>query len=455
MSVSSEQPDEHQLQHLLDAIEGAESVLTFAEPPNLRALHAGRETLRARVDGHAFKWFDQETEGLALGGAGLSGATFSHAVLDGANLRGAILSKAVGQGVDLSHSVIEESKFDNADLSGACFNAVKGGEADFSGAMLEDARFEHASLRYANLRNTLLDASVFTAADLWGACLRGTDADEASFRDARLDEADLSHANFAGADFSGASLKKANLEHSNLSAVDFSGAHLEGAKLNSADLSRASLPRLNLLSCDLTHVRLADTWLELTRLRARQLGGAIGEELAGEFDLARQAYIGLEQNFRTLGNSDDESWAFRKRRVMGKRHEGSEARQAIKQGHYRKAVGHGVHWLSNVFIEWLCDYGESLWRVARAFLMTIAMFALAYDATGALTRLGSDGKRVPTHDVLDVLAYSFLEMLSTSVPDIGLKPLNEAVVIVSSVQGALGIVLIGLFGYVLGNRMHR
>jgi hypothetical protein len=62
---------------------------------------------------------------------------------------------------------------------------------------------------------------------------------------------------------------------------------------------------------------------------------------------------------------------------------------------------------------------------------------------------------VITRDPLDLLVFSFTNMLSTSAPDIGVKPANEWIVLLVSVQGALGIVLIGLFGYVMGNRMHR
>ena len=60
-----------------------------------------------------------------------------------------------------------------------------------------------------------------------------------------------------------------------------------------------------------------------------------------------------------------------------------------------------------------------------------------------------------TESPFDLLVYSFLNMLSTSAPDIGLRPVSPVFYLVTSMQGAVGIVLIGLFGYVLGNRMHR
>ena len=449
-----EQP-EGRLTQLINAIETATGPLVFDVPPNLTAIQAGRDHLQARRGEHRPPWIDAESDGLSLIGADLSHAQLSHAVLDGANLRGALLHKATGHAVSFSHAILEAAKLTGADFGGTHFNSIKGGETDFSGAMLEDARFEHAGLRFANLSDTSLDAAIFAHADLWGACLTGTDADEASFRRARLDEANLSKGNFTGADFGDASLKKANLSNAKLLAVNLAGARLDGANLARADLSRSSLPRVNLLSCDLTHIRLAGAWLELTRLQARQLGGAIGEEIAGEYEEARQAYIGLEQNFRSLGDSDDASWAFRKRRMMGKKNEAALARGAFRTLCIRACVEHSTRWLADVFVEWLCDYGESLGRVVRAFLLTILTFAAVYGFTGALTRIGTNGRLVVTRDPLDLLAYSFLNMLSTNMPDIGLKPLNELVVIVSSMQGAIGIVLIGLFGYVLGNRMRQ
>ena len=64
-------------------------------------------------------------------------------------------------------------------------------------------------------------------------------------------------------------------------------------------------------------------------MRAHQLGGAIGEEVAGSFEAAVDGYIVLEQNFRSLGRAEDASWAFRRRRRMGKRLSAQRARTAL------------------------------------------------------------------------------------------------------------------------------
>ncbi len=424
---------------------------------DLSGLQAGRDTI-APADGTMPAWWDGDSRGLALAGVDLTGGRLAGARLRGANLRSADLSDVMGRSADLSQTVLEQVRFVGADLGGANLKDASAGEADFSDAMLEDACFAGAHLRYATLAGALLDSADFTGADLWGVRAGKAEADDACFKNARCDEADFTEADLTGADFSGASLKKATFGGAKLRGAKLDGAVMDGAHLDGADLSNASLPRLNLQTCSLKHARLAGAWLDNTRLRAEQLGGAVGEELAGDYHAARDAYVVLEQNFRTLGNGDEASWAFRKGRLMGKLHERETARHAFRQRDWRKMTRHGLGWLSDAFVEWLCDYGESLWRVMRAFGTLIAAFALFYGATQSLVRVSTgpagEIKRV-TESPFDLLAYSFLNMLSTSAPDIGLRPVSPVFYLVTSMQGAVGIVLIGLFGYVLGNRMHR
>lgn len=424
---------------------------------DLSGLLGGRDAV-APPEGASPPWWDADSRGLALSGVDLSGGRLAGAQLRGANLRGADLSDVVGRSADLGEAVLEQVRFVGADMGGTSFAGASAGEADFTDAMLEDARFAGAHLRYATLVDALLDSADFSGADLWGVRAAGAEADDASFKGARCDEADFAGANLAGVDLTGASLKKARFGGARLRGAKFDGATMDGAHFDGADLSNASLPRLNLQTCSLKHARLAGAWLDNTRLRPEQLGGAVGEEVAKEFHAARDAYVVLEQNFRSLGNGDGASWAFRKGRLMGKLHERETALHGWAQRDWRKAARHGANWLSDAFVEWLCDYGESLWRVMRAFGTLIVLFAALYGITESLDRVtqGPAGeiKRV-TENPFDLLVYSFLNMLSTSAPDIGLRPASPVIYLVTSLQGAVGIVLIGLFGYVLGNRMHR
>jgi uncharacterized protein YjbI with pentapeptide repeats len=421
---------------------------------DLRGLRLGRSAAGLPPGtGATPAWWDGEQDGLRLLGADLRDAVLEETVLSGANLAGACLSGALARSARFDGAILEEADLGGADLSGAHFTAIAGGEANFDEAMLEDARFGQASMRFAKLRRTLLDGADFTGTDLWGADLTGADADYTVFRGARLDEAKLGNVNLTYADFEGASLKKADLTGSRLRGANFTGVKLDGATLDGADFSETSLVRLNLSTCSLRHVRFAGAWLNGTRMHATQLGGAVGEEITREYKAAQASYLALEQNFKSIGAHDEASWAYKRGRRMGRLQAGSEARAAWAARNGRDLVRHGYQWSADRFVEWLCDYGESLSRIARAFIFVIGLFAAFYGLAGGLVREGGDGS--PTYNVLDLVSYSALNMMTANPPEIGIKPIGRVTNLLVGIEGAVGIILMGLFGFILGNRLRR
>ena len=404
-------------------------------PPERRAPHGGADLRGA------------EMSAADLGGADLTGADATCANLGGATLRGTVLRNA-----KLESAVLAEADMSSADLSG-----VLASEADFTGALAEDTRFTRATLRFARFTDALLDGANLDGADLWSAQMDGVAATDALFRGTNLQEARLPGADLSGAKFDGAELQKVNLRGAKLAGADLRGATLARADLSGADLSGASLPRVDLSSCDLREVRLAGAWLDSTRMEVEQLGRGIGEEVAGEFGRARQGYLALEQNFRSLGNPEAASWCYRKARRMGRRQAAVLLRDCWVQRRWRELPGSFTGWFSDAFAEWLCDYGESLPRVVRAYLATLAAFAVFYGTTDSLRYDRDSGALtgLPVHDPLLLAGFSFLNMCTSGTPDIGLKPSSHLVYFVSSLQYVAGVVLVGLFGYVLGNRLRR
>lgn len=434
----------------------------FAErdaPFSLRArddfagLALGRAALGGRIDPLAPPcWWAPGSGGLDLARADLTDGRLEETDLSGANLRQASLAGALARSADFEGACLEEADFSGADLSGACFAGIAGGQASFREAMLEDADFSGATMRFARLGKALLDGARFEGADLWGTDFTGADADDSVFRRARLDEADLSDCNLTGADFEGASLKKARLVGSRLRGALFTGARLDGADLSGADFSRTSLVRLDLTTCKLRHARFAGAWLEGVRFSVEQIGGAVGEEIAGEYEAAQASYLALERNLQSIGSPEGASWAYKRGRRMGRRHAGVRAREALRSRDLRGTLGHGYRWVADRFVEWLCDYGESLSRIVRAFLVGIMLFAAAYGATGGLFH---EGEERPTYNPLDLVSYSALNMMTANPPEIGVKPEGRVTNLLVGLQGAAGIVLMGLFGFVLGNRLRR
>ncbi|MBB3950896.1 pentapeptide repeat-containing protein [Aureimonas jatrophae] len=397
-------------------------------------------------------WWDEREARLALRGAELQRAQLDGADLSGADLGAARLAGAVGRGMRLDGALIEETDFTGADLSGASFAGAVAGQAVLAQAMLEDATFARAAMRFAKLPGALLDGADFAEADLWGADFNGADADNTVFRGARLDEARLADVNLTHADFTGASLKLADLSGSRLRGAQFAGARLDGAKLRGADLSNTTLVRLNLSSCDLTHVRLAGAWIEGSRMSVEQLGGMVGEERAGDFEAAAQSYRALETNLSSIGAKDEASWAYKRSRLMGRRAAGQKAVASWRAGRRREALAAGYRWAADRSVEWLCDYGESMSRIVRAFALLIVVFAALYGLSAGLVPTGA---AQGTRHVVDLMSYSALNMMTANPPAIGLDPVGRWTNILVGLQGAVGIILMGLFGFVLGNRIRR
>ncbi len=403
-------------------------------------------------------WWNAKRGGARLRACCLAGASLRGANLSGADLAGADLGKASCSGIILRGARLEEANLQGADLIGGALNGVDAGEANFGEALLEDVALKSARLRFANLTDAIMDGADLSGADLWGAKLLRVEAQRADLRQAHLDEAQLNDADLSSADLSGASMRRADLSGARLCGAILRDVVLDGANLDGADLSGAVLPHVALTNCNLYQVRFAGAWLERTRMNAHQLGGAAGEEVAGEFEAAREAYIVLEQNFRTLGSADDASWAFRRRRRMGKRLHAQRARAAFGQRKAGAAWRPGLLWLGDVVSEWLCDYGESVTRVLRAFLVVLIGFAAVYWLSGCLEprdATATDAVRAARFPLVDYLLFSLDSMTTVGTSEVGIKPSGQLGVLLSSIQTVIGTVLLGLFGFVLGVRMRN
>ena len=370
-------------------------------------------------------------------------------------MAGVDLTKAVMRQAQLSGFVLEGAILCGADLSGADLTGARAGQADFSGALMEDAVFAGAALRHCRFDGALLDGADFSRADMWGAVLDGAELRDAKLSDAILHEASLAGTDLTGANLNGAELTKAKLPGAILRGADLRDCNLSRADLTGADLSSARLTRVDLASCDLSGIRLCGAWLEGTHLSVEQLGEGLGEEITRDYPEARRGYLALEQNFRTLGDPEASRWCYLRARRMGKRAAWNGVQAGFRLRSLRGTSVLLTRWAGDVMAECLCDYGESLPRVLRAFVAVVIAFALFYAATGSLVHTGSDGTRAPSHDLLELFGFSFLNMCTSAVPDVGLKPASRIVLYVSSLQYVTGLVLIGLFGYVLGNRIRR
>jgi hypothetical protein len=171
-----------------------------------------------------------------------------------------------------------------------------------------------------------------------------------------------------------------------MTGADLRGAVLTGANLRDAVLRDARLQEVGLSQCEIAHISLGGAKLDDTQLRLKQLDGAIGEELAGDVERAAQGYLALERNFEGLGDHDAASWAYRRRRRMQKGEALAQARAAWKGRRWRRALGRYAQYACDEFVEWMCDYGESVPRVLASLAVVYVAFTLIYAVTGSVAR---------------------------------------------------------------------
>lgn len=306
--------------------------------------------------------------------------------------------------------------------------------ASGGGINLQQAQLQRADLAYARLRG----------AGLLGAQLQGAD-----LLDAELQGADLGYARLPGAFLFGAQLQGAVLRGAQLQ-----GAVLRDAQLQAADLTDAQLQGVDMYSVErLDGVHWYGALLDHTRIKRESLGEAIGDESLAHkakkpwaHHHAKEAYLLLKNNFNQIGRYEDASWAYVKEQQM-------ERMAFYWEWHPHgwkawRAWGPLRRWLRNWAYELLTGYGERPWNAVCAGVAAILAFAVGFWATGIGTGRGALA-------FLDCLVYSIATFATFNLARPDLNPEGRGIEIASSLEAILGISVLALIVFTLGNRMSR
>jgi uncharacterized protein YjbI with pentapeptide repeats len=424
------------------------------EGQDLSGLDLGRdailEKLQARGGGEPLPaWaytVKGEPRGIQLSGAHLRGAHLEGTILWGACLRGADLSGAYLREVNLARAELSRANLSEADLT----------LANVEGAWLMGADLRRAQLQGADCRHAELDAVRLQEARMWRARLGWSSLITARMQHVRAREVNLE----------GALLHGANMQHADLQRATLRGATLHDTDLEGADLTEADLRGVNLsVMNNLSGIWVFRSQLEKTNLTKEQLGGSIGEERAGRYFSAKEAYLALKSNFESIGRYDDASWAYVKERKMEKMtHYPRFARQfyaeleGLPHGSDWRALRwwwfylrHTAKWVTDWLVALVCGYGESIVRVLGTLLLLWFLSALYYRLVCGV--IGPDGASVTSFG--DYLAYSLAALTTTGYDH--LRPRLDLgwVPVVTAVEALLGIFLTGLLGFVAANRIRR
>jgi hypothetical protein len=367
-------------------------------------------------------------------------------------------------------------------------------DADLDGVNLRGASLQGASLVGARLRKAGL-----TLADLRGAFLAGADLRWADLSMTKMQGANFSEFQFI-ADLRGAILWEAQLQGAELFRVDLREvATLRWAQLRGANLRGARLEGLDLYDAgSLAGAHLYGAYLDRTRLRRDQLGDAVGEETGARdkrhremteahrevfsppdegfwlgsrprksvqnlpkmqpdetfhgstYETAAETYLNLKNNFVSIGRYEDAAWAHTKERQMKK--------LGYFQEWHWKRLGTWINlflWARNWLYELSAGYGERPWRPVACSGIVVLFFAVVYAAGGLIDPVFDGNPKTPPRapNFLDALTYSIGAFFTVGFNI--MEPLGKVARLLTSVESALGIGLLALLIWTIGNSMTK
>jgi uncharacterized protein YjbI with pentapeptide repeats len=389
----------------------------------------------------------------------------------------------------LEAAIAENGGPEGLDLAGTDLSYLELQRMDLHGIVLsrwneEGTEVITANLQGVNLWDANLEKAIMWCVGLQRANLVDTDLQEAILYSAKLQWAVLGDANLEKAN-----LRNASLQGTSLLYTKLRGANLGHANLQSADLRFADLREVDLLDIEeggLLGVKLYRAKLDHTLLKREQLGPAIGDEQAGEYREARDAYLALKQNFEDLGDYEAASWAYIKERKMEKatkapwrcrEYYGQEEPfprpvrglfgklwPNIRQWRYGVLpcwsplvwwfwFKYTLKWGGDWFVEGLCMYGESIPLVLFWMAAALLGFAAYYGCIGGILLVEPNGEMKVATSFWHYLVYSAGAFTTTGFARF--QAVDDCIRLVTAIQAIVGIFLAGLLGFVVCNRIRR
>jgi uncharacterized protein YjbI with pentapeptide repeats len=339
------------------------------------------------------------------------------------------------------------------------------------------------------LREAFLNRAQLQRAELDSADLRGAHLDQANLQDARmfaanldgafLMETDLRRAYLMGATFSNTTIHRASLQDAMLFGSDWRGARVSESRFDRANLGGAHFEGVDLSSLEpgaLSGVRWSGIFLDRTRIRREQLGGSVVEQTEAQtlqgvsrptgsereevihlrpedraslYRQAREVYLLLKNNFNSMGRFADASWAYENERAMERKVLGQEWRSR-----HPKAWLNLWHWLTNLAASLVTGYGERPERTISTAGAVIVAFALAYDGLNNIDpNFGQGGAASRDLCFWDALVFSGATFFTAGFGT--MEPIDRGARAMAVIEAGLGITLIALAIFTVGNRISR
>lgn len=325
-------------------------------------------------------------------------------------LRDLDLSGRELKGLDFGGCTLENVTFDACTLTGCCFDNCTLCRVSFRKAALRNCRFRRAAISWSDFRYSETERATFEEADIrfcdfYRAMLTGI----VIMRKSRIADTSLYYTYFG----EGVNIRRENLAGDRLLQQDY-------------DKYRQFLVEWNTSG---TGVRKND--------RDNQSAWSPDASLRSRWADAEEIYKNLNGLWAGTGFLRDANWAYVKGRRMERRRMLAQWRGTPPAGKPELAWKIGT----NLLMDIMFGYGESLLRMVATYVLLVLLFAYIFQGNASL----------PSY--LHAFWISLKNMAGVGSEQLnGISPLVD---MLNVLQTTLGILLTGIFGFILGNKIRN
>lgn len=313
--------------------------------------------------------------------------------------------------------LIETKEIVGVDFSGQELEGI-----DFSGCRLERVSFKQCSLTHCRFRGATILWSDFRYAKI----------EHGTFEDAKIEFCDFYRAFLDGVII---------FSHSNISNCSFNKTYFG----DSAIIRRKELVGGRILQQDEQAYRkfLTEWHMYGTGERKNDVGTLSNwspdEALKGRWDEAEEIFKNFNAQWTGKGFIADGNWAYVRGRRMERRRMMSELfRNSVS---LKKKILNIYHITTNTISDILFGYGESMTKMVITYIVTIFLFAWAFSSNVSLLEYSE--------------AFSISLKNMVGMDSEALHNVSPLVDMLNIVQTTIGIVLTGIFGFILGNKIRN
>ena len=313
--------------------------------------------------------------------------------------------------------LIETKEIVGVDLSGQELEGI-----DFSGCRLERVSFKQCNLTHCRFRGAIIQWCDFRYAKI----------EHGTFEDAKIDFCDFYRAFLDGVII---------FSHCNVSNCSFNKTYFG----DSAIIRRKELVDGRILQEDAKAYRkfLTEWHMYGTGDRKNDVGALSNwspdEALKGRWNEAEEIFKNFNAQWTGKGFIADGNWAYVRGRRMERRRMMSELLKSNVG--FRKKALNAYHITTNTISDILFGYGESMTKMILTYIVTIFLFAWAFSSNVSLLEYSE--------------AFSISLKNMVGMDSEALHNVSPLVDMLNIVQTTIGIVLTGIFGFILGNKIRN